>query len=120
MALGRHRRRPERPGGDGPFYIQGWDYTFGQAAIMALGGAAGGAFALGFGFIIEADAVEFYELAAIAGSLAGFGLTRTIVSPAPEYLGGGNSQKAPKVELAIRPLITAGSILPALSVGLRW
>ena len=34
-------------------YIQGWDYTFGQAAIMALGGAAGGAFALGFGFIGE-------------------------------------------------------------------
>ena len=60
------------------------------------------------------------EVAAIVGSLAGFGLTRTIVSPAPEYLGGGNSQKAPNVELAISPLITAGSILPALSVGLRW
>ncbi|MCH7940140.1 MAG: hypothetical protein IID13_10400 [Candidatus Marinimicrobia bacterium] len=100
-------------------YIQGWDYTFGQAAIMALGGAAGGAFALGFGFIIEAEG-DFFEVAAIVGSLAGFGLTRTIVSPAPEYLGGGNSQKAPNVELAISPLITAGSILPALSVGLRW
>ena len=100
-------------------YTQGWDYTFGQAAIMARGGAAGGAFALGLGIIIEANAVEFYELAAIAGSLAGFGLTRTIVSPVPEYLGGGNSQKAPNVELAISPLITAGSILPALSVGLR-
>lgn len=100
-------------------YIQGRDYTFGQAAIMALGGAAGGAFALGLGFIIEAES-DFFKVAAIAGSLAGFGLTRKIVSPASEYPGGDNSRKAPKVELAIRPLVTAGSILPALSIGLRW
>jgi len=60
-------------------YIQGDNYTVGQSILMAAGGLSGGLFAVGIGIILEINESRFFDITGIAGSLAGFYLTRKIL-----------------------------------------
>ena len=119
-------------------YIRGHDYTFGQSALMLLGGIAGGAFAAGVGVLLEIDVYRievfevdgyedyeeklapFYEVAVIAGSLGGFALTRKIIAPLREggYRSGRGRESA--VSLSLQPVALRGSLLPGLGLEMRW
>ncbi len=102
------------------WYMRGYDFTFGQAAIMTLGGVAGAAFATGFGVIMEIEEINYYELAAIGGSLGGVALARRIVSPQPESSRALGPESGPRLDLALQPMMVAGSLRPGLNLALRW
>ena len=102
------------------WYIRDYDFTFGQAAIMTLGGVAGAAFAAGFGVIMEIREGNYYRMAAIGGSLGGLALTRLIVSPRPESSQALGSPSRLQANVALQPMIIAGNLRPGLGLELRW
>ena len=102
-------------------FIKGEDYTFGQTALLTLGGVAGGAFAFGLGIIADVDfETKYYEVATIAGSLAGFYLTRRIINPRLELATAGRSGKQPQLNLSLQPAMVGGAVLPTLGIEARW
>ncbi|MCH7521498.1 MAG: hypothetical protein IIB42_07365 [Candidatus Marinimicrobia bacterium] len=101
-------------------YMRSYDFTFGQAAMLTLGGVAGAAFAAGFGVILEIDEVKYYELAAIGGSLGGLVLTRRIVNPRLESSRAQGPETGPQLNLALQPMLVGGNFRPGLDLELRW
>jgi len=101
-------------------YIRGYDYTFGQTALMGLGAGAGAAFAAGLGVIMDIEESGFYDIAVIGGSLGGFFITRRIVNPRLELATAGRSGKQPQLNLALQPAVVGGVVLPTLGIEARW
>ncbi len=102
-------------------FIKGEDYTFGQTALLTLGGIAGGAFAFGLGIITETSFdSKYYEVATIGGSLAGFFLTRRIITPRLEQAAARSLGKQPWINLSLQPALVGGEILPTLGIEARW
>ncbi len=101
-------------------YIRGVDYSFGQSALMLLGGIAGGAFGVGLGVLIEADETSFFDFAIIAGSLGGLALTRRIISPLREGVYRSGRGREPAVSLALQPVAMSGGMLPGVGLEIRW
>ncbi len=101
--------------------IKGEDYTFGQTALLTLGGIAGGAFAFGLGIITETSFdSKYYEVTTIGGSLAGFFLTRRIITPRLEQAAARSLGKQPWINLSLQPALVGGEILPTLGIEARW
>ncbi len=65
-------------------YIDGDDYSFGNAFLMALGTGSGILFNLGVGAILDIDNDTQMQLLVMSGGAAGFWLTRKIVIPDKE------------------------------------
>ncbi|MFB0517104.1 MAG: hypothetical protein ACETWG_10960 [Candidatus Neomarinimicrobiota bacterium] len=102
-------------------FIKGEDYSFGQTALMGLGGIAGGAFAFGLGIITDTSfESRYYEVATIGGSLAGFFLTRRIIEPRPEAGSTVGLRPGSHIDIALRPAIVGGEVLPAFGIEVRW
>jgi len=102
-------------------FMRGEDYTFGQTAMLTLGGVAGGAFAFGLGVLADIDfESNYYEPAAIGGSLAGFFLTRRVIIPQPERAVALGTRQGPRIDLSLQPAWAGGEILPALAIEARW
>ena len=102
-------------------FIKGEDYSFGQTALLTLGGIAGGAFAFGLGIIADVDfKTKYYDAATIGGSLAGFFLTRRIINPRLELATAGRSGKQPQLNLSLQPAMVGGAVLPTLGIEARW
>ncbi|MBA7469076.1 hypothetical protein ES707_04339 [subsurface metagenome] len=102
-------------------FIKGYDYTFGQTALVGLGSIAGGAFAFGLGIIADVDFdSKYYEVATIGGNLAGFFLIRRIINPRLELATAGRSGKQPQLNLSLQPAMVGGAVLPTLSFEARW
>ena len=101
-------------------YIRGYDYTFGQTALMGLGAGAGAAFAAGLGIILEVEESRYYDVSMIAGSLGGFFLTRRIVKPRLEQATAGRSGKQPRINLALQPAMVGRAVLPTFGIEARW
>ena len=101
-------------------YIRGVDYSFGQSALMLLGGIAGGAFGVGLGVVIEADETSFFDFAIIVGSLGGLALTRRIISPLREGVYRSGRSREPAVSLALQPAAMSGGLLPGVGLEIRW
>ncbi|MEE9162023.1 MAG: hypothetical protein V3U35_03540 [Candidatus Neomarinimicrobiota bacterium] len=119
-------------------YIRGQDYTFGQSALMLLGGISGGAFGVGLGALLEIDVFRevvfdadgfedyeyelnpFYKVAVMLGSLGGLALTRRMIAPVPERSNRLGSRREPTVSVALQPLPVGGTLLPGLGVEVRW
>jgi|GEM_PF-419823 len=72
-------------------YIDGDDYSFGNAFLMALGTGSGILFNLGIGAILDIDTATGMQLLIMSGGAAGFWLTRKIVIPDKENNLTGNS-----------------------------
>jgi hypothetical protein len=83
-------------------YIRGDNYTAGQSILMAAGALSGGLFTVGIGIILEIDESRFYDITSLAGSLAGFYLTRKILEVRSEVSG---LQANDKFKLVIQPQI---------------
>ncbi len=101
-------------------YIRGYDYTFGQTALMGLGAGAGAASAVGVGVILEIEKIKYYEAAVIGGSLAGFFLTRRIINPRLELATAGRSGRQPRISLSLQPAMVGRAVLPTLGIEARW
>ncbi len=101
-------------------YIQGVDYSFGQSALMLLGGIAGGAFGVGVGVLLEADEASFFDFAIIAGSLGGLVLTRRIILPLREGAYRSGRDREPGLSLPLQPVAMRGSMLPGVGLEIRW
>ena len=101
-------------------FMHGKDYSFGQSALLGLGGVAGGTLALGTMIMLEVEESKVYSVSAIAGSLAGFYFTRNIVSPVPELAAVGDADRHTHSSLALRPTLIGGQLQPALTFQLRW
>ena len=100
--------------------IRGYDYSFGQSALMLLGGIAGGAFGVGLGVLLEANESSFYDFTIIAGSLGGLVLTRKIIAPVREGAYRSGRGLEPEVSLALQPVPLRGSVLPGVGLEIRW
>ena len=101
-------------------FQQGKDYTFGQSALLGLGGVAGGTFAVGMLILMEVDEEKVYEISAIGGSLAGFYVTRKIVHPVRESSASADAGRHAHTSLALRPTLVAGQFQPTLDFQVRW
>ncbi len=101
-------------------FIGGEDYSFGQTAMVTLGGVAGAAFATGVVVIGDVKEREFYEIAGIVGSLGGFYLIRRIITPRPEQASARSPGRQPHVNLALLPAMVGGAVLPTLAIEARW
>jgi len=83
-------------------YIRGDNYTAGQSILMAAGALSGGMFAAGIGVILEINESRFFDITSVAGSLAGFYLTRKILEVRSEVSGLPTNDK---FEIVIQPQI---------------
>ncbi|MCK4579476.1 MAG: hypothetical protein KAU50_11860 [Candidatus Marinimicrobia bacterium] len=101
------------------YFLKGYDYTFGQTAILSLGGVAGAAFGVGLVVLMETTERKLNTSLIIGSSMAGFGLTRRIVIPAPENsLGAVDSQTG--ISLGLVPRYNGNRIVPAFNLSVNW
>lgn len=70
--------------------IRGYDYSFGEAALTALGTVSGIAFAVGLSVVSEIDEGRVVDLLAMAGGAAGFYLGNSILTPKTETQTGSH------------------------------
>ncbi len=61
-------------------YIKGYDYSFGDSFLMALGTASGMAFNMGLAAILEVDNASTMQVFLMSGGAAGFYFTNKILS----------------------------------------
>jgi hypothetical protein len=96
-------------------YIRGDNYTAGQSILMAAGALSGGMFAAGIGIILEIDESRFYDITSLAGSLAGFYLTRKILEVRSEVSGLPANDK---FKIVIQPQIrqVQRQIIPGVGI----
>ncbi|MFC1481231.1 hypothetical protein ACFL6E_03175 [Candidatus Neomarinimicrobiota bacterium] len=99
-------------------YITGYDYSFGQAAIMSLGGIAGAAFGSGVGVLIDAKRKPMITLV-LGGTTLGYSMIRKIVEPTPEYRAASTNDET-KVSLSILPAFAAGKLVPMGNMSFSW
>lgn len=88
-------------------YIDGDDYSFGNAFLMALGTGSGILFNMGIGAILDIDSDTGMQLLVMSGGAAGFWLTRKIVIPDEE---NSLTQNTPIKNISLSP-----TLLPNLS-----
>ncbi|MFC1484642.1 hypothetical protein ACFL5M_02300 [Candidatus Neomarinimicrobiota bacterium] len=102
-------------------FMRGKDYTFGQSALLGLGGVAGGSLAVGTLIVMEVNESKIFDLAVIGGSLAGFYFTRNIVHPVPETTASAaEGHERLRTSLALRPALIDGQLHPTANLQLRW
>ncbi|MCH7574062.1 MAG: hypothetical protein IIA59_02965 [Candidatus Marinimicrobia bacterium] len=101
-------------------WIEGSNYSFGQAFLMSLGALAGAGFSMGVGVILEVDDLKFYQITGMAGALGGMAWVKANVNPGLERASSGIHRKRP-VQLSMLPMAgSPGRALPGLTLQLRW
>ncbi|MFC1481233.1 hypothetical protein ACFL6E_03185 [Candidatus Neomarinimicrobiota bacterium] len=99
-------------------FISGYDYRFGQTAMMALGGIAGAAAGVGICVLLETE-FETTAPIIIASSLLGFKATHNILDLTPEYHTADATTDS-HVLMSIAPALSGGELVPMGNLSFTW